>query len=44
MLSETKNMLLNIVQLVKADIGMLKSLQGLAAGDAKKEEFDVLDE
>ena len=41
MLSETKNLLLNVIQLVKADISMLKSLDELAI---EVEEAEVLDE
>jgi len=41
MLSETKNLLLNVIQLVKADISMLKSLDELAR---EVEEMEVLDE
>ena len=41
MLSETKNLLLNVVQLVKADISMLKSLDQFAR---EVKEMEFLDE
>ncbi|MGW8314486.1 MAG: inorganic phosphate transporter [Bacteroidales bacterium] len=41
MLSETKNLLLNVVQLVKADVNMLRSLDTFAQ---EVEEVEVLDE